>query len=185
MARTTIEEFQQKANVTVSFLQEELKKIRSGRANPALVENITVEAYGDAQPLKNVASITVADPTMVVIQPWDKSLVAEISKAIQKENLGMNPQVSGDLVRVPVPTLTEERRKEYVKIMKDQLEESRISIRSIRKDVMVGLSNDKDEGVITEDDYHRHEKNLQEMVNTANNEIEEIGENKEKELMQV
>lgn len=185
MSRTTFEDFETRANSVLAFLSDELKKIRSGRATPSLVEDINVEAYGGFQPIKNVGNITVADPTLLVVQPWDKSLLQAIAKAIMGENLGLNPQVNGDIIRIPMPPLTEERRKEYVKLMKDKLEEARISIRALRKDVLIGLTNEKEESIITEDDLHRFEKDLQKMVDSTNEKIEELGAQKEKELMTI
>jgi ribosome recycling factor len=185
MSNTNFDEFEKKAESTVAFLAEELKKIRSGRATPSIVEDINVEAYGATQPVKNIGNINVADPTLLVIQPWDKSLLPNIVKAIVAENLGLNPQINGDLIRVPMPPLTEERRKEYVKLMKDKLEEARISIRNVRKEVLTTLKSDQEQGIITEDDLERYEKELQKLVDGANQDIEKKGEAKEQELMTI
>jgi ribosome recycling factor len=185
MSNTNFDEFGKKAESTISFLSEELKKIRSGRAAPSIVEDIDVEAYGTTQPIKNIGNISVADPTLLVIQPWDKSLLPNIVKAIVAENLGLNPQINGDVIRVPMPPLTEERRKEYVKLMKEKLEEARIGIRNVRKEILTSLKSDQEQGVITEDDLERYEKELQKLVDRANQEIEKKGETKEQELMTI
>ncbi|MCA9385918.1 ribosome recycling factor [Candidatus Dojkabacteria bacterium] len=185
MSRTTYKELEGKIESTLQFLRDELKKIKSGRANPSIVEDILVEAYGDMQPIKNVATISVADPQLLTVQPWDKSLVEPISKGIQEANIGINPAVSGDLIRLPLPQLTEERRVEYVKLMKEKLEEARIAVRAVRKDVLVGLQNKEKDGDMGEDDLNRMEKHVQNVVDKANEEIEEIGTHKEEELMKV
>ena len=119
MTRLKIGEFEAKSVSTIEFLKQELKKVRSGRANPSLVEDIMVEAYGERQPLKNLANIKVADATLLTIQPWDKSLVKDIEKTLQEQNIGINPILSGDLIRLPMPSLTEEQRIQYVKIIKN------------------------------------------------------------------
>ncbi len=185
MSRTTFDEFEKMADATVEHLADELKKIRSGRATPSLIEDVQVEAYGSVQPLKNLASINVSDPTLLTVQPWDRSLFEIIGKSIVGANLGLNPIVSADFIRVPMPSLTEERRKEYVKVMKEHLEEARISIRNLRKDVLLGLDQQKNAGEITEDDYFRFEKDLQKMVESTNLKIENIGIEKEKELLTI
>lgn len=185
MSRTQFEEFSKKASDRTNYLKEELKRLRSGRAHPSLVEDIMVDAYGESQPLKNLANISVADVSLLTIQPWDKTVVDAILKAIQTANIGINPVPDGGLIRLPLPPMTEERRLEYVKLMKDSLEESRIAIRALRKDVLVGLVNEKKDGEIGEDDYNRMEKEVQKMVEAANAEIEEIGKKKEEELMTI
>lgn len=185
MARIKYEEIDEKIDSTIDHLKNELKKIRSGRANPSLVEGIIVEAYGDKQPLKNLATILVGDSNLLIVQPWDPTIKESIVKAIQEENIGINPQISEDQIRLPLPSLTEETRKEYVNIMKDSLEEAKIAIRTIRKDVLVGVSSDEKEGILTEDDVKRIEKDVQNKVDKANNEIDEIGGHKEKELLTI
>jgi ribosome recycling factor len=185
MSRITIDEFESKAQSTVEFLREDLRKIRSGRAHPSLVEAIFVDAYGSSQPLKNLANINVGDANLLTIQPWDKSLADSIVKSIQEANLGINPSVNGDQIRLVLPSLTEERRGEYVKLMKDELEKARVAIRAIRKDVIVGLDKSKKDGDIPEDHYDRMIKELQEKVDVANKKIDELGEQKEKDLTTV
>lgn len=185
MSRLKIGEFEEKGNATIEFLKQEIKKIRSGRANPNLIEDITVEAYGEKQPLKNLANINVADASLLTVQPWDKSLVKTIEKALQENNIGINPIVSGDMIRLPLPSLTEEQRMQYVKVMKDFLEEARIAIRALRKDVIVGLESAKKDGELPEDEVTRLEKELQKMVEKMNMQIDEIGIIKEKELMSI
>jgi ribosome recycling factor len=185
MTKLTVEEYSQKAGSILAHLEEELSRIRSGRAHPSLVENITVEAYGAIQPLKNIANINVVDVGLLVVQPWDKGLVPNVVKAIQESNIGINPQASAESVRLPLPPLTQERREEYVKLMKERLEESKISIRSIRKSIMNTLDEDKKNANISEDDFKRYCDELQKKVDESNKKIDDFGRDKEKDLMTI
>ncbi|MBD3363119.1 ribosome recycling factor [Candidatus Dojkabacteria bacterium] len=185
MSRTKLSDFKEKAATAIKVLKDNLLKIRSGRAHPSMVEDIKVEAYGEQQPMKNVATINIPDPQQITIQPWDKSLLDSIVQAVQEANIGINPVPHSDMVRLPLPQLTEERREEYVKMMKEEVEQAKIVIRNLRKDVLVGINNEKDEGEISEDEYARLQKELQKQVDEANDLIDEMAEKKEKELMTV
>ncbi|HEX9804580.1 MAG TPA: ribosome recycling factor [Candidatus Dojkabacteria bacterium] len=167
---------------TLSHLKEELKKLRVGRANPDLIKDIKVEAYSTMMPMEQVANINVADATLLTVQPWDKTIIQSVVKAIQTSELGINPSVDGDLIRIPIPPLTQERREEYVKIMKQKLEEAKISVRQKRKEFIDGLESNKG---ASEDEIERDEKELQKIIDSTNSQIEEIGEAKEKDLLQV
>ena len=159
--------------------------MRAGRANPSLVENIKAETYGQKMPINQIANINIIDATLITIKPWDKSNIDAIRKAISDSDLGLNPVVDGEIVRLPIPSLTEERRKEFVKIMKNKIEETKISIRQIRKEVLDFIDEQKSKKMIGEDDAERMEKDLQKMVEDANTKVEKLGEQKEKELMVV
>ncbi len=185
MARIVYEDVDQEFEKVIKFFSNEIIKIRTGRANPDLVSDIKIPAYESQMPLAQLANITVSDANLIVVQPWDKSLFDVIIKAIRDSESGFNPQRDGDIIRIVLPPLTQERREEYVKILKQKTEEVRISIRQIRKDVLIDLENRKDAGDISEDDFKRYEKDLQEKVSKANEEIEEISKKKEDELMSI
>jgi ribosome recycling factor len=185
MSRAKFEEYGKHANEVLDFLKEELKKIRSGRANVSLVDTIQVDAYGQRQDLKNLCNISIVDANLITLQPWDKSVVQNIVKAIQEANIGINPTQDGTIIRLPLPQLTEERRKEYVKLMKGIIEEAKVSVRNLRKDIMVGLDQQKKDGELPEDGYHRMTKKLQEMVDESNLTIDTMAQTKEEELMKV
>jgi ribosome recycling factor len=170
---------------TVEHLKSEFSTIRAGRSNPKLVEDIRVDAYGQKMPMNQVAGISTPDPTLIVIQPWDKSIVGEIEKSIRNANIGIEPLIDGDTIRLPIPPLTEERRKEFVKLMKNKLEEARIAIRQIRKDAMDYLDDQKDNKGMSEDVHEMEAKKLQELVDKTNDKLEEVGKEKEKELLTV
>lgn len=183
--RITVEQAEQKFSEVADHLQKELTSIRAGRANPKLVEDIEALVYGQKMQIKQLANITVADPTLLIIQPWDKNSLAEIKKAIEQAEIGINPINDGEMLKLPIPALTEERRLEYVKIMKQKVEEARITVRQIRKDVLVGLDTMKKEKTVTEDEYTSKEKQLQKEVDKWNEKLERIAEDKESELLTV
>lgn len=185
MARVKFEEYGNKSNEVMEFLKVELKKIRSGRASVNLVDTIQVEAYGQRQDLKNLTNINIVDANLITLQPWDKSVTQNIIKAIQEANIGINPTPDGDVIRLPLPQLTEERRREYVKMMKGTIEEAKVSVRNIRKEIMADLDQLKKDGAVPEDDYHRKTKKLQEMVDDTNAQIDSLAKAKEEELMKV
>ncbi len=176
-----LDQAQSRITSALDHLKQELASIRTGRANPAMLEGIQVEAYGSKSPINQVGGINVLDAAMITIQPWDKSIINGIASAVNDANIGVSAVVDGDIVRVSFPPLTEERRKEYVKLMKDKVEDGRIEIRVIRKDVMSWL----DAQSFSEDDKKAKEKQLQDMVDEANKQIEEIREKKETDLMTV
>ena len=185
MSRVVFEEVDKEFDKVISFFKNEITKIRSGRANPDLVADIKVSAYDSMMPLSQLANITVSDATLLVVQPWDKSLFDAIEKAIRESDNGLNPQRDGDIIRIPLPPLTQERREEYVKILKQKTEEARISVRQIRKDVLIDLENRKKEGLLSEDEEERMKKDLQKKVDDVNAQIEEISKQKEEELMSI
>ncbi len=169
----------------IHHLQQEFSSISIGRANPALVEHIHVTAYGSTQPIKSVASVSCPDPQTVRIEPWDKSLVGTIEKAIRDANIGINPQNMGDSVFLPVPPLTGERRQQITKKVKEISEESKIAVRNVRHDVLKKLKHQKDEKEISEDDYIAQEKKVQEKIDQYNKKIEEVTKKKETDILSV
>lgn len=170
---------------TIDHLKTELAGLRTGRASPALVENLLVESYGSKMPLNQLAGISVPDSKSILIQPWDKSLVQEIEKAIARSNLDLSVSVEGTSIRLYIPALTEEKRKELVKILHRKLEQARVSIRGHRDKIREEIVEKEKSKEITEDEKYRHFEELDKMTGEFNSQIKEIGESKEKEIMTV
>lgn len=169
----------------LASLQKDLANLRTGRASPSLLENLPVEAYGSSMPLQQVASITAPEPRMLVVQPWDQQTIKEVEKAIRQSDLGLNPAVDGVLIRVPFPALTEEKRKDLVKIMHGKLEESKIKLRQVRETILKDWKSKKTAGELSEDEFFRLEKDLKEVVDKTNQQIEDLGASKEHEMMTI
>ncbi|MFH1755510.1 MAG: ribosome recycling factor [Candidatus Latescibacterota bacterium] len=170
---------------TLSNLRHELTGIRTGKANPALLDSIKVMYYGQTVPLKQVANIAVPDPRLITIQPWDKTIVPEVEKAIQGSELGLNPQSDGTLIRLPIPPLTEERRKDLVKLVKRIGEESKIAIRNIRRSTNDGIKKLEKEHEISEDEMHLRQDEVQKVTDKYVTDVDKIVELKEKEIMEI
>jgi ribosome recycling factor len=166
-------------------LQHELAGIRTGKANPALLDSIKVNYYGQAVPLKQVANIAVPDPRLITIQPWDKSIVTEVEKAIMASDLGLNPQSDGTLIRLPIPPLTEERRKDLVKVIKRMAEDTKVAVRNIRRDSNDRIKKLEKEHSISEDDMHHKQEDVQRITDTFIGKVDEIVTVKEKEIMEI
>jgi len=166
-------------------LESEFGKLQLGRANPALIEDIRVEQYGSLQPIKNSASINVLDSQTLSIAPWDKSLIHTIAKAITDAGIGLNPQTMADSVLIKVPPLTEERRKEIVKVVKKFAEDSKVSVRNIRSDALKGIKKQENDKEISEDMAKDMENDLQKIIDDANKQIEEAAKKKEADVMKV
>lgn len=166
-------------------LQHEMSTIRTGKASPALVENIDVEAYGASMKLKQLALITTPEARLVVIQPFDVSTVQAIEKAIRESNIGINPNVDGKIIRLPIPALNEERRRDLVKNIKHMAEEGRVRVRSARRDGIESLKKAQKAGTITEDDLERYEKDVQKLTDAAVKSIDDSVNAKEAEVMKV
>lgn len=166
-------------------LKEDMQLMRTSRANPAMVENISVQAYNATMTLQELASIHTPEPQLLVIQPWDKSLLKPIETALQESDLHLNPVVDSDLIRIAFPPLTEEKRKELVKQMHEKTEDSRIAIRKVREHILKELKAQEKNGEISEDEFFREEKMIQQLVNEYNEKIEQLSTSKEKELMTI
>ncbi len=169
---------------TIAALKDELNTIRTGRASPALFDKIKVDYYGTPTPLKQTANISVPEARMIVVQPFDKSLIGEIEKAIQKSELGLNPTNDGKVIRIAIPPLTAERRKELVKNAKNIAESSRVAIRNIRRDGNEELKKQQKFGNITEDELKAAETELQKETDKFIQQINKIFEDKEKEILE-
>ena len=185
MTEETFKDAMHRMEKAVEGIKSELAKLRTGKASPALVDNIQVQYYGSTVPLKQLGNISAPEPRLIVIQPWDKSIMNEIEKAILKADLGLNPSNDGIAIRIPIPTLTEERRKELVKVVKKLGEEGKIAIRNIRRDANEKLKNGEKEHKISEDDLHRFQENIQELTNDYTKKIDAILVSKEKEIMEI
>jgi ribosome recycling factor len=165
--------------------KEDLDSIRTGRARPSLVENIIVDYYGSATPLQQMAKIVAPEPRQLVVEPYDKNVIENIEKAIMKENLGLTPNNDGNVIRINIPKLTEERRKELVKILHEKSEKGKVNIRNIRQNIKEELEDLEDEGEISEDNYYRGLDNLQELTDDYCDKIDDIVDKKEEEIMKV
>lgn len=169
----------------VEILQEDLKALRTGRASPALLEKVKVEYYGTSLPLNQLASITAPEPRLLVVRPWDPSALPAIEKAILKSDLGLTPMNDGKVIRINIPRLTEERRKELVKVVSKRLEEAKVAVRNCRRDGLEQLKELQDEKLISEDEFFRARDRLDEMTEEIIKKIDEIGEAKKKEIMEI
>ena len=170
---------------TVLVFKEELGTIRTGKASPALVENIQVDYYGTPTRLREMAKIATPEPRLIVIQPWDPSVVPNIVKAINQSALGITPVNDGKLVRLPIPELDEERRQDLVKTVRKMAEEARVAVRNIRREQNDELKQLQKAGTITEDDMHREEKSVQDATNEHIKKLDELLTHKEAEIMEV
>ncbi len=173
-----------KMKKTIEILAGEFSRIRTARANPALLDGIKVDYYGALTPLKQVASIGVPDPRSLVIQPWDKAALGAIEKAIQKSDLGLNPSVEATLIRIIIPALTEERRKDLVKLVSRLTEESRVAVRNLRRDAIDRLKKKEKDKEISEDDMHHSQKQVQDLTDKYIKELDELFGKKEKEILE-
>lgn len=167
---------------TVDHLKNDISSLRTGRATPALVEDIIIEAYGSRQPLKTLASISVADAKTLNIDPWDKSLMQAVEVGIRNSQLGINPVNDGKLIRLPLPALTQERRAELIKLLHQKLEGSKIAIRKIREDLRTEIEMNEEEKNINEDEKFKFFEELEKVVKEYNEKLKTIGEDKEKEI---
>ena len=182
---TDYTEFESKMKKTASVLTEQYDSVRAGKANPAVLDRITVDYYGSPTPIQQIASISTPDARSLLIQPWDASALKGIEKAIQESDLGINPQNDGKSIRLSFPQLTEERRKELVKQIRKYAEGGKVAIRNIRRDAMETFKKKQKASELTEDDLKIAEKDLQKLTDDWIKEIEKISEKKEKELFEI
>lgn len=179
----TQSELKSKLEKSIEFLQGELSKVRTGRASPALLESILVNAYGTKMAVREVGSIAVADPQNLVISPWDKNLCDEVAKAIRESDLNLNPSVDGNVVRVPIPALTEERRQELAKMVTAKVEEVKNSIRNIRQDAMKDIDDSFTKKEIGEDEKFKTKEDYEELIKEFTDKASEMGESKKEDLL--
>lgn len=179
------QELKAKLERTVERLRAEIVSLRTGRATSALVENIEVDYYGTKTPLQALASISVPEPKQLVIQPWDKNALQPIEKAIRDSEVGLNPAVDKDLIRLTIPELTEERRRELLKVLGRHVEDVRIQVRREREEALKEIDRKEKAKIISEDDKFRQRNEIQKAVDDTNKKIEDIAASKEKEIMSV
>ena len=177
-----VEERMEKA---VAALRTDLMAIRTGRASPALVERIMVEAYGNSVPLNQTATIAVPEPRLLTIRPWDTSIIGAIERAILKSDLGLTPNNDGKIIRLAIPSLTDERRRDLARVVNRRVEEGRVTIRSLRRDALKELESLEKNKEISEDEFFRAKDDLQELTDEYVKKISEIGEQKQAEIMEV
>lgn len=175
----------EKIEAALHHFKMEIAGIRAGRANPALVENIPVEAYGGKMKLNELGNISAPQPTLLTVQVWDASVLDNVIKAIQEANLGLNPSNEGSLIRLPIPPLTAERREEFTKLLHQKMEVARVEIRQIRHDFRNAWKDAQEKGEFGEDEFFRRERLLQELVDKKILEVENLGKAKEEELTQI
>jgi ribosome recycling factor len=178
----TMEERMQKS---IDVFKKELTTIRTGRATPALLDRIQVEAYGSPMPINQLANVSVPDARTLLVQPWDKSLLGAIEKSLLKSDIGIHPVNDGNCIRLSVPPLNEERRKELTKVVKKKSEEGKISLRNIRRDIVEDLKKLEKTGTITEDEMHRTQEKVQKITDRYISDFDDISSHKEKEIMEI
>jgi ribosome recycling factor len=170
---------------SVESLKVELTKLRTGRAHTSLLDHITVDYYGSQVPLNQVANVSVSDPRTLSVTPWEKPMVQKIEKAIMESDLGLNPATAGEVIRVPLPPLTEERRKDMIRVVRQEGENARVAIRNIRRDAISDFKSLLKEKEITEDEEHKAEDDMQKLTDKYIAKVDELLELKEKDLMEV
>ena len=175
----------EKMNKTISVMKQEYNSLRAGRANPQALDRITADYYGTPTPINQMGNISVPEPRMLIISLWDTKLIPVVEKAIQKSDLGINPANDGKVIRLIFPELTQERRKELAKVIRKKAEESKVAVRSIRRDAMEDIKKQKKDNLLTEDDQKKLEEKVQKLTDEKVKEIDTIAQAKEKEIMSV
>lgn len=180
-----MEEAERKFNKAVEVAAEDFGSIRTGRASPVLLERLSVNYYGTPTPLNQIATVSAPEARLLIIQPYDRNAIQEIEKAITQSDLGFVPSDDGQLIRVPVPQLTEERRKELGKLVKHRAEEGRVAVRNVRRDAVEALREEEKKGESTKDDLHRGTEEIQKLTDKHIKDIDELMEKKVEELMEI
>ncbi|MDR2019590.1 MAG: ribosome recycling factor [Treponema sp.] len=180
-----IQSSEERMKKTVASLKDEFASLRTGRASAGLFDKIRIDCYGDKSPLNQVANISIPEARLIVIQPWDKGLIGEIEKAVRSSELSLNPSNDGKVIRIAIPPLTEERRKELAKLAKNQAEQSRVAVRNIRRDGNDELKKALKDKELTEDEESRTSEELQKLTDSYIKQIDRILEEKEKEILEV
>ena len=183
MYKEIIDKIRPELDKAISFLERELAKIRTGRATPSLVEDIVCECFGQKFPLKQLAAISIPEPKQILIQPWDKSYIEGIVRALEKTGIGANPIVDKEVIRINLPSLSEEYRKELLRLLSQKKEQTQKTIRRWREEAWDKIQEGYREGKIREDDKYQGKDELQDLVNEYNEKIENLGEKKKKEII--
>lgn len=185
MINDILRETEQRMRKATSALEADYRSVRTGRASPALLDRVKVNYYGTQTPLKQLAVISVPEPHMLLVRPYDAGSLEDIEKGILQADLGLNPNNDGRVIRLPIPRLTEERRRDLTKVVRRRLEEAKVALRNIRRDALEDLREFESEKLISEDEFERGKDRLQELTDAYTEKIEEIAERKEKEIMEV
>ncbi|MGZ0049722.1 ribosome recycling factor [Brevibacillus gelatini] len=185
MPQTVLKDMEDRMNKAILALKKDLSSLRAGRANPAMLDRVLVDYYGSPTPISQLANISVPEPRMLTIQPWDKSALKEIDRALQQSDLGISPSNDGVIIRLVIPPLTEERRKELVKLAGKSGEEAKIAIRNIRRDANDEIKKLEKAATISEDESRRHQDTIQKSTDKFIAEIDKIVKEKEKDIMEV
>lgn len=185
MIEDTLLDIEDRMDKAITTLRADLMSIRTGRASPALVERLPVEAYGSTVPLNQLATIAIPEPRLITIRPWDASALNAIEKAIQKSELGLTPNSDGKIIRLPIPPLTDERRRDLAKMVSRRVEESRVSIRNLRRDGLKELSDLEKEKQVSEDEFYKAKDELQKLTDDYIAKADKVGEAKQAEIMEV
>ena|SRR3989344_6704276 len=180
-----LEERKPELDKVLESLKVELSKLRTGRANPAMIDGVRIDYYGTIMALNQISAVSVPEPRQLLITPWDKNVLPAIEKAIRDANLGLSPANEGDKIRITIPELTEERRFELVKVAARIVEETRVKVRNIREEIWKDIQNKEGSGEITEDDKFKLKNDLQKLIDEYNAKIKAMAENKEKEMMTI
>lgn len=174
----------QRMDQAIEHTRMELTKVRTGRANPELVETLVIDYYGTKTPLNQLSNINVPEPRLITVQPFDKTVMADIERAIMKSNLGLTPNNNGEVILIPIPPLSEERRKDLAKVVHQLVEEGRVSVRNVRKDANHHIKIVEDDGHISEDEIKKSEQEIQDLTDKHITRLNEMMDHKEKELME-
>jgi ribosome recycling factor len=185
MVEDVLEDAKRRMDKTIEHIRQDFTGIRTGRASASLLNRVNVSYYGQQTPLNQIASITVPEPTLLVVSPYDKSIIGDIEKAIMQSDLGLNPMNDGNIIRLPIPKLTEERRKEMTKVVRAKAEDGRVALRNVRRDAIEELRSLEKEGDITKDDLHRGQEEIQKLTDKHIGETDDMLKTKEKELLEV
>ena len=185
MIRELFEDANQRMHGAINSLEDDLAAFRTGRASPRLLDRLVVEVYGVETSLKQLASVSVPEPQQLAIRPFDPNSVGAIERAILKSDLGLTPNNDGKIIRLNIPPLTEERRRDLSRLVGNRVEEAKVAIRNVRRDIRDELDLYKEEGEISEDEYFRQQDNLQELTDTYGKKIDEVGKQKQDEIMEV
>ncbi|HWU26697.1 MAG TPA: ribosome recycling factor [Rhizomicrobium sp.] len=185
MAGFDKEDMNRRMNGAVATLKSEFAGLRTGRASAALLEPVTIEAYGNAMPINQLGTVSVPEPRLLTVQVWDKSMVKAVDKAIRDAGLGLNPQIDGQILRIPVPELNEERRKELAKLASKYGEQARVAVRNVRRDGMEVLKKLEKDHKIGQDEHHKFAEELQKLTDAHIRDVDQLLHSKEQEIMQV
>jgi ribosome recycling factor len=185
MLKDIVNDGEGKMKKTLELLKQDLATVRAGRANPSILDKVQADYFGTMTPINQMAGISAPEPRMMLVQPWDKSTIALIEKAILKSDLGLNPSNDGAVIRIIVPQLTEERRAELVKVVKKKTEEARVSIRNIRRNVNDQIKDEEKKKTCSENDSKKSQEDIQKLTDKYIKELDKVFENKEKDIMEV